>query len=279
MPTGTSPLALRLSPFLGRLSRGTAVVTDRRQGYSSTPHTHDCDMLFVPVAGRFDVIDERERCMNSQPGSFVWIGAGAAHATAAQTWRQTHIALYVDADLWATALRAQDAADAVQGLRAGSRALSLVAQRISELALSAPEADPTAYCGALVMEAARLCGARPVVRESTLASREVVELLLDQIEQGLARPLALDDFARRQRLSRRQLERLFRDQVGCAPLEFQQRKRLERAKHLLQTSQDSVIDIAQQVGWESAHHLSRMTKKAWGLSASQLRTQRGIAQA
>lgn len=271
MQGGTSLDTMRRSPFRGQLSRGTAVVADRRQGYAATPHTHDCDMLFLPAAGRFDVLDARERHLRMGPGSFVWFAADAAHATAAQTHRQTHLALYIDPDLWSTALRAQGASGAEQGLRRASVALNAMVHRIVEMSLSEPERDPTAYCGALVMEAARLCAGRVQQPCPTQPSQDLTLLLLDHIERDLSQALAMDEFARRQRISRRQLERVFREHAGCSPLEYQQRKRLERARELLVSTRDSVLDIAQQVGWESASHLGRMLRSAWGVTATELR--------
>ena len=263
--------AMRLSAFGERLCRGTAVVADRRQGYAATPHTHDCDMLFLPASGRFDVLDAAERILPAEPGTFIWFAAGTAHATAARTSRQMHLALYVDHDLWSTALRAQGASGAEQGLRPASTALVALVQTVVEMSWRQPERDVTAYCGALVMEAARLCATRAQQPRLRL-SQELAVLLIDRIEQSLGETLALDDFARRQRISRRQLERLFREHAGCSPLEYQQRKRLERARSLLVDTQESVLDIALQVGWESASHLGRMVKRQWGVTATELRT-------
>ena len=265
---------LRVSPFRERLRHGAALVADHRQGYSASPHTHDCDMLFLPMQGRFEIVDAWERHLQSSPGDFLWLGPDAAHATAAQTFRQTHLAIYVDPEFWATALSAQRIDRPPQGLRTGSAALGALSRRLLDIDNRGLDVDTAAWCGAVVMEAARLC-AHPALDATPRSSRHIAALLADHIETDLDRPLGVDAFAQSQRLSRRQVERLFRLEYGHSPLAFQQSKRLQRARYLLEHTDESVLSIAQQVGWESGSYLAKALKRAWGLSAAQLRAQNG----
>lgn len=264
------PQGLRVSPFREQLRHGSTLVANHRQGYAASPHTHDCDMLFVPMQGRFEIVDGWERSLQSSPGDFLWLAADAAHATSAQTFRQTHLAIYVDPELWSAVLEAQAIVRPSQGLRTGSAALGSLSRRLLDIAVHGRKIDTTAWCGAVVMEAARLCS-HPVRNTEPHPSRHVASLLADHIETDLEQPLALDAFARTQRLSRRQVERYFRLQYGHSPLEFQQSKRLLRAKYLLENTRESVLCIAQQVGWESGSYLARIMRKSFGLSASELR--------
>jgi len=266
-----APVPPRLSRFADRLVSKAAMVANTRDGYAMARHTHDCDMLFVPVAGRFEIVDAEGRQFDSAPGHFIWFAAGAAHSTVARTLRQTHLAVYIDPDFWATALRAHGTTGAPQGMRPGSRALEVLSRSMLE-ASGARADDAAAYCGALVMEAARL-GAAPVLQSQRTPARWIADLLADGIAADLSRPLSssLPEFAERQRLSRRQVERIFRSAFGMSPLAFQQVKRAERARFLLETTDDSVLSVAQQVGWESGSYLSRVLGREWKLSARQLR--------
>lgn len=248
------------------------MVVDGRQQYTATVHTHDCDMLFVPVSGRFEFVDEIDRHLHTAPGSFIWFSADTPHATVAQTIRQTHVAIYVQPDLWATALKAQGVGLPEQGVRAGNGALNALTQRALALP-NEPGCEPAAYCGAIIMEAARLC-ANPVLRDAPLSSQYVATFLADQIVRELGSPLAIDAFAHRHLLSRRQVERLFRQETGVSPLAFQQFKRAERARYLLEHSDDSVLSISQQVGWESGSYCIRMMKQFWAMTPSQIRALR-----
>jgi AraC-like DNA-binding protein len=268
------PAAPRMSAFGDRLARRATMVASTREGYETPLHAHDCDMLFVPLAGRFDVIDGRGEAVQSSPGDFVWFAAGAAHATASQTLKQTHIAVYVDPDFWSTALRAQGVQKPPEGMRAGSAALNALSQKMLEVARAGqPGDDGAVYCGALIMEAARL-SANPVLQTRRTPAGLVAALLADAIQADLSQRLSLDDFAMRHRLSRRQVERMFRAEFGLSPLAFQQIKRADRARYLLANTQDSVLSIAQQVGWESGSYLARVLAKTWAITAAEIRASR-----
>jgi AraC-like DNA-binding protein len=260
---------LRLSRFADRLVSKVATVSNTRERYAMPLHAHDCDMLFVPLGGRFEIVDTDARTYGSAPGHFVWFAAGAPHATTAQTLRQTHLAVYMDPDFWAMTRRANGTTDALQGMWTASRALQLLSRSVLE---AEKGADMAAHCGALIMEAARLSAA-PALKATGTPSRWIAELLAEGICVELSRPLAelLPAFADRQRLSRRQVERLFKSAFGVSPLVFQQLRRIERAKHLLESTDESVLSVAQQVGWESGSYLSRRLGREWGLSAKLLR--------
>ena len=71
-------------------------------------------------------------------------------------------------------------------------------------------------------------------------------------------------------LSRRQLERKIRSDAGMAPADLIRQIRLERAYILLNEDQLSIEQIASKVGYNSRSHFSRLFKKAFGFSPSQL---------
>jgi transcriptional regulator GlxA family with amidase domain len=120
------------------------------------------------------------------------------------------------------------------------------------------------------MEAARL-SASPAMTEQRTPLRLIADLLIQYIDSDLARPLSLDLFAEKHRMSRRHIERVFRAEFSMSPLEFQQVRRVERARYLLQTTDDSVLSVAQQVGWESGSYLSRVLGKTWARTAAEIR--------
>jgi transcriptional regulator GlxA family with amidase domain len=72
------------------------------------------------------------------------------------------------------------------------------------------------------------------------------------MEQNLHRDLRLDDIARRAAMSVRTLNRRFREQTGTTPLQWLLRVRAHRAQHLLETTSQSVEQIATRVGFGSA---------------------------
>lgn len=172
---------------------------------------------------------------------------------------------------WRTALRVQGIQDPLEGMRAGSAALGALSQKMFEVAHAGETGDTGAvYSGALIMEAARL-SANPIRQARQTPASMIAALLAEVIEADLSQPLALDAFAARHQLSRRQVERLFSAEFGISPLAFQQLKRADRARYLLSTSSDSVLAIAQQVGWQSGSYLARVLEKTWALTATEIR--------
>ncbi len=57
----------------------------------------------------------------------------------------------------------------------------------------------------------------------------------------------------------------FKKQMGVTPMSYVQRKRIERARRLLTSTDTAITDIADQVGMDPAH-FSRLFKKATGVS-------------
>jgi len=71
------------------------------------------------------------------------------------------------------------------------------------------------------------------------------------------------------------LGRALFDRVGRrSELSHFGREMLERARHLLQSTDESVLSVAQQVGWASGAYLTRMLGKAWATTAGELRARR-----
>ncbi|MER8417507.1 GlxA family transcriptional regulator [Mesorhizobium sp. M1329] len=131
-------------------------------------------------------------------------------------------------------------------------------------------------CDQALVERARL----PTERQRVpLANRpgmvnETVVTVVEQMELNLAEPLSVDHLALRVNLSRRQVERLFRNHIGCSPVRYYRELRLERAKLLLMQSQIPIVGIAVSCGFLSASHFSKCYREANGMSPMQARKNR-----
>lgn len=84
----------------------------------------------------------------------------------------------------------------------------------------------------------------------------LVRRCLELLETEFASPIRVSDLARRFRVSRRTLETHFRAVTGTGIAEEVGRLRIERAKHLLATTGDSLEKIAEECGFYNASHLS-----------------------
>lgn len=84
----------------------------------------------------------------------------------------------------------------------------------------------------------------------------------------------LRELARHAGLSPWQLSRTFRETFGLPPMRYLRRLRLEKALHLLKSTQLPVKTIASRVGYGSGQHLSRLIHRRFGKTPTELRTPR-----
>jgi transcriptional regulator GlxA family with amidase domain len=81
---------------------------------------------------------------------------------------------------------------------------------------------------------------------------EAVTLMETNIEE----PLSTDDIAGLVGLSRRQLERLFKQYLGSLPSRYYLELRLQRARQLLQGTHHSIVQVGLMCGFSSGSHFS-----------------------
>ena len=111
----------------------------------------------------------------------------------------------------------------------------------------------------------------PPLSETVTEPRVRRALLL--MEQNLARPIAVASVAAELGLSARQLERLCRQHVGMGPASLYRQLRMRYANWLIENTDRSVTDIANEAGFADCAHFSRQFKDAYGLSPSTRRLQ------
>jgi len=76
------------------------------------------------------------------------------------------------------------------------------------------------------------------------------------MEANLEEPLSTDDVASLVGLSRRQLERLFKQYLGSLPSRYYLELRLQRARQLLQGTHYSIVQVGLMCGFSSGSHFS-----------------------
>ena len=84
-------------------------------------------------------------------------------------------------------------------------------------------------------------------------------------------PSVVGEAARLSGLPKRTFDRRFRAATGYAPLAYVQSLRIEEAKQMLETSQDSVEEIARQVGYEDTASFRRLFRRLVGMIPSEYR--------
>lgn len=98
--------------------------------------------------------------------------------------------------------------------------------------------------------------------------------IIELMEANLSEPLSLVEIAAAVGLSRRQIERLFRQEMGRSPARYYLELRLDRARHLLIQSTLPVVEVAVACGFVSASHFSKCYREVYARSPQQERHDR-----
>lgn len=86
---------------------------------------------------------------------------------------------------------------------------------------------------------------------------EIKDYLTFNANKNLTLKELEDQFA----ISKYHLIRLFKDAYGTSPIQFHQLIRIEKAKDLIQFTDDSITEIAEKMGYTGIHSFSRAFKK------------------
>jgi transcriptional regulator GlxA family with amidase domain len=101
----------------------------------------------------------------------------------------------------------------------------------------------------------------------------LVRKALNLMQQSLAAPTTVEGLASRLEVSRRKLERHFREALGITPAAADRRLRLAQARFLLEGGKRSVTQIAAETGFCDVSHLIRVFREAEGVTPAAYRQQ------
>lgn len=108
-----------------------------------------------------------------------------------------------------------------------------------------------------------------ITRQSTdtfaLDNHELLQAL-GFIRENAVKAIRVEDVLKAVPMSRRTLERLFQEQFGRSPAEEIRRVRLERAKHLLATTDLTVPRVAAASGFSTGHYLATVFRQETGVT-------------
>ena len=97
--------------------------------------------------------------------------------------------------------------------------------------------------------------------------KQIKEFALARLDQ----PIRLADMATQVRLSSFYFARRFKQSTGQTPGQFITHLRMQHAKALLLTTDNSIIAVGMDVGYDNPSHFSSAFRRATGFSPSQFR--------
>lgn len=108
--------------------------------------------------------------------------------------------------------------------------------------------------------------------ERTRAEQPKMAEALELMENNIEEPLTTDDIAFHVKISRRQLERLFKKHLSAVPSRYYLQIRLEEARSRLFNGTESIADIGLGCGFSSGAHFSTAYRNQYGLTPSEDRS-------
>ncbi len=117
---------------------------------------------------------------------------------------------------------------------------------------------------------------RPAQFEKTLHGLKRFEEVLEYIRRHLDSPITVGQLAKIANLNPTYFSNLFSKLIGTPPLQYINKRRIEKAQELLVGTHDTLYLIAKQVGFTDEYYFSRIFKKTVGISPDYYRKQQHI---
>ncbi len=115
---------------------------------------------------------------------------------------------------------------------------------------------------------------RVPLRNRIGASHPKVTQAVQLMEENIEEPLTTDEIAQQVGVSRRQLERIFKQFLNRVPSQYYLELRLNRARQMLQQTSKSIIQIGLSCGFSSGPHFSSAYRNFFGVTPRDDRNQR-----
>jgi AraC family transcriptional regulator len=116
------------------------------------------------------------------------------------------------------------------------------------------------------MERVLLLARLAATRQQPTITDERIARIITHISERLDGEFSIGELARVAGLSVSRFSCLFKERTGLAPVKFLETRRIERARHLLLTTDLPVQQVGLQVGFPNAQHFSTRFRKLTGQS-------------
>ncbi len=101
--------------------------------------------------------------------------------------------------------------------------------------------------------------------------KNMVQSIIEYMEKGYKEDISLDRIAKNMYVSPVYISKIFKEETGDSPINYLIKIRLAKAEELLKESTLSIKAVAQNVGYSDAYHFSKLFKKYYGISPSQVK--------
>jgi len=88
----------------------------------------------------------------------------------------------------------------------------------------------------------------------------------EYMDANITDTVTLEDIAKEVGLSKYHFSRQFKQSTGATPYQFLMTRKMDKARALLETGKNTIIDVAHQLNFSDQSHFNRAFKKRFGLS-------------
>ena len=107
---------------------------------------------------------------------------------------------------------------------------------------------------------------------SQTKSLEKMKTILKYVEEHYSEHITIDDMAALTYYSKSHFMKFFKQQMGTGFIEYLNDYRLTMAERLLKSSDASVLEIAEQSGFDNLSYFNRIFKRKYGISPGKWRS-------
>ncbi len=111
-------------------------------------------------------------------------------------------------------------------------------------------------------------------RDGSAAEILRMRKMLDYIHHNFAESLTVEQIASAASVSKRECLRCFRKTIASSPMQFTRQLRLQKAKHLLEDTTFSLLEISEQCGFQSQSYFTKLFREHEGISPGEYRKRR-----
>lgn len=101
---------------------------------------------------------------------------------------------------------------------------------------------------------------------------KVVELITHYINENYMHEISLEMFAKDMYLSQVYISKIFKEETGHSPIHYLIKRRLAKAKEILENEHLPVKLVSNQVGYGDVYHFSKLFKKYYGYPPSKAKS-------
>ena len=101
--------------------------------------------------------------------------------------------------------------------------------------------------------------------------KNITNDIIQHLNDTVREPVKLQDIADKFSYSLSSIKRIFKNETGLSIIDYQNNNRISLAKHLLETSNTSIEEISDSLGFSNSCYFSRTFKKRVGISPSAYR--------